>query len=561
MTDQRYRAQRKDNRRHIEPPLTLAVQSIDAIESHGGPVIHRDGRAQIHRALSGRREPLDCRRASLWIERAAAPDRRRHRPPIVDRGAFDDDLRLDPCALRGNPCRTPARQDADAVETAGERRIVGIFVRLEPRRHVQGLIVVRIDDDLHRARDGDVGMPYFLKLRAERARICIHADHHRGFGGQYRTALAAVPWPSRECYHRAMRARLLAYAAALASLLALPSSAQDVIHLKAHHLMPPVAFGHSAMMAPWAEMVEQAADGRLEIDIYPSMHLGGQPPALIDQVREGVVDIVWTLPGYTPGRFPRIEVFELPFLNAHPIVTNFAIQEFIENHPEEFAEYKVISAFVHAGQLIHSKVPIRSVEDFAGQKIRIPTRVAGWMVDSWGAVPVGTPVSKIPEMLSKGIVDSTLIPFEAAFGLKVHDLVDYNIFLDDPRSARFNAQVLILAMNKNSYSSLPASSQKAIDDHSGRNIARWIGEVWINAEEPGRRAALESGEFIYLPPAEVEKLRARSERAVADRWIAAVARKGIDGRPLIAEARELIEKYERQLGRDAGLSAPSDTAQ
>ena len=44
------------------------------------------------------------------------------------------------------------------------------------------------------------------------------------------------------------------------------------------------------------------------------MQLGGAPPQLFDQARDGVVDIVWTLPGYTAGRFPRLEVFELPFV-------------------------------------------------------------------------------------------------------------------------------------------------------------------------------------------------------------------------------------------------------
>jgi TRAP-type C4-dicarboxylate transport system substrate-binding protein len=341
---------------------------------------------------------------------------------------------------------------------------------------------------------------------------------------------------------------------ALALAASSPAVAQETYRLKAHHLLPPVAFGHSAMLAPWAAMVEEASGGRIEIDIYPSMHLGGQPPLLIDQVREGVVDIVWTLPGYTPGRFPRIEVFELPFLNAHPIVSNFAIQEFIEHHPEEFAEYKVISAFVHAGQLIHSTKPVRSVDDLRGLKLRIPTRVAGWMAEAWGAVPLGTPVSKIPEMISKGIVDATLIPFEVAYGLQVHDLVDYNIFLDDPRSERFNGQVLIIAMNRDSYAALPADLQAVIDAHSGRNIARWMGEVWTNVEKPGREAAMASNEFIFLPPREVARLREKSEQAVADRWVSVVAKKGIDGRPLINEAKALIEKYERLLGRDGGMS-------
>jgi TRAP-type transport system periplasmic protein len=342
-----------------------------------------------------------------------------------------------------------------------------------------------------------------------------------------------------------MRAMKTPLSWALALLLAPLLAGAEEIRLKLHHLMPPVAAGHWAMLEPWARKVEEESGGRIRIDIFPSMHLGGQPPALIDQVREGVVDIVWTLPGYTPGRFPRIEVFELPFMNAHPVVMNLAMQEFIENHPEEFAEYKVISLFVHAGQLVHSTVPVRTVDQLRGLKIRIPTRVAGWMVESWGAVPLGTTVQKIPEMLSKRIVDGTLIPFEASYGLRVHELVGYHLFLDDPVSERFNAQVLIIAMNRGTYELLPSDLKAVIDANSGRNIAQWIADVWMENEGPGEEAARASGEFIHLPPAEVEKLRERSQEPVAERWIDVVARKGIDGRALVQEATALLERYQR----------------
>ncbi len=338
--------------------------------------------------------------------------------------------------------------------------------------------------------------------------------------------------------------------ACLVGVMPVSASAQPEFTLKIHHLLPPVAIAHHAMMVPWAEKIERESGGRIKFEIYPSMHLGGQPPMLIDQVREGVVDVVWTLPGYTPGRFPRIEVFELPFLNANPIVSNYAIAEFVERHPEEFAQYHVVSLFVHAGQVIHSTVPVRTVDDLQGLKIRIPTRIAGWMIERWGAIPVGSPLQKVPEMLSKGIVDATLIPFEASYGLQVHDLVDYNIFLDDPRSERFNGQVLIIAMNRGTYEAMPADLRAVIDANSGRNIAQWIGRVWMDAEKPGREAALNSGEFIFLPPTEVERLREKTAEAVAEQWINVVARKGIDGRPLINEARGLIEKYEREFGRD-----------
>ncbi|MGE4657945.1 MAG: TRAP transporter substrate-binding protein [Gammaproteobacteria bacterium] len=340
--------------------------------------------------------------------------------------------------------------------------------------------------------------------------------------------------------------------AVISVCLTLSLHAQE-IRLKFHHMLPPVAPGHFAMTAPWVEKVEQDSGGRIKIDIYPSLHLGGQSPLLIDQVREGVVDFVWTLPGYTPGRFPRIEVFELPFINSNPVVMNLAIADFIDNHPEEFSEYKIISVFVHAGNLIHSKVPIRTVEDFTGLKLRIPTRVAGWMIEAWGATPIGTPVQKIPEMLSKGIVDGATIPFEASFALKVHDMVDYHIFLDDPVRERFNSQVLMIAMNRQTYANLPHDLQALIDANAGRGIARWMAEVWINSEKPGEAAAGESGEFIYLPPSEVKKLREISEQQVADHWISVVAKQGIDGQALVDEARSLIDHYSEVVAAEAEL--------
>jgi TRAP-type transport system periplasmic protein len=342
------------------------------------------------------------------------------------------------------------------------------------------------------------------------------------------------------------------------SLLAAPSVASgETFRLKAHHLMVPVAAGHREMLVPWAKQVERDSGGRIQIEIYPSMHLGGQPPALIDQARDGIVDIVWTLPGYTPGRFPRIEVFELPFMNADPEVMNHAMHAFIENHPEEFADYKVISLFVHAGQVLHSRVPILSVDDLRGMKIRIPTRVAGWMVESWSAVPVGTPVGKIPEVLSKGVVDAALIPFEGSFGLRVHELVNYHIMLDSSASSRFNTQVLIIAMNRASYERLPPDLQAVIDGNSGANIASWIANVWKAAEAPGEEAALaSSGELIYLAPHEVTRLRERSERQVRDRWIREVARRGIDGAALVEEAVALIARFQRELQTGGVEAAP-----
>lgn len=321
--------------------------------------------------------------------------------------------------------------------------------------------------------------------------------------------------------------------------------------LKLHHTLPPVAPAHRTMLVPWARKVEAASGGRLAIDIYPAGQLGGQIPQLIDQVRDGVVDIVWTLTGATPGRFPRIEVFEMPFLNAHPEVMNLALYDFVRRHPGEFAEYKLIAAFVHAGQALHSRVPVGRAGDLRGMKIRIPSRVSGWMVEAMGGVPLGAPISKTPELLSKGIVDGAFLPFEVVPAVKVDELVNYHITLDNPRSDRFNTQVFVIAMNLAAYDRLPHELQAAIDRHAGEDTARWLARVWMNNELPGFELAAASGEVSQLPPAEVEQLRAAVVGAVQDRWFEVASRKGLDGPALLAEAAALMD------ARAAAIAAAS----
>src|ERR1700724_2218732 len=84
--------------------------------------------------------------------------------------------------------------------------------------------------------------------------------------------------------------------------------------LKLHHAFSSVSSAHDKFLAPWARQVETQSGGRIRIDIFPSMQLGGQPAQLFDQARTGFADIVWAAPSRTPGRFPRTEVFELPFV-------------------------------------------------------------------------------------------------------------------------------------------------------------------------------------------------------------------------------------------------------
>ena len=310
--------------------------------------------------------------------------------------------------------------------------------------------------------------------------------------------------------------------------------------MKLHHSLPPVAPAHHSMLVPWARKVEEQSKGRISITVYPAAQLGGQGPQLIDQVRDGVVDIVWTLTGYTPGRFPRVEVFEMPFLNMDPVTMNLALRDFVERHPEEFHEYKLIAIFVHAGQALHAVRPVRTVADLQRMKIRVPSRVGSWMVSAMGAVPLGTPVSKVPELLSKGVIDGAMLPFEVIKAVKVDELLDYHIVLERPVSDRFHTQIFVIAMNRDRYESMPTDLRAVIDQNAGDDTARWLGALWSDAETTGLDLAASTGEIIRLPPDQVSLLREMVEEPVLSRWFEQIGKRGLDGPTLLAEARALL---------------------
>jgi TRAP-type transport system periplasmic protein len=323
------------------------------------------------------------------------------------------------------------------------------------------------------------------------------------------------------------------------------AKAAETVTLKLHHLLPPVAMAHKAMLVPWAEKVMKESAGGLKIDVYPAMQLGGKPPQLAGQAADGVVDIVWTVLGYTPGRFTKTEVFELPFMHTNTTATNKALTEYVGKHGEEFSDYKLIAVFAHAGQAFHSHDPIRKASDLKGMKIRTPTRTGGWMIEAMGATPIGAPVPKIPELLSKKIVDAVLIPYEVTMPFKTYEMVDFHTTLGGAKVSRPNTTVFMIAMNKAKYESLSPAMQKVIDNNSGAALSEWLGEIWDAAENPGIAKAKESGELIVMSAEETAKLRTMTEKPVTDRWIAEMAKKGVDGQALVDEARALIAKYSK----------------
>jgi len=225
-------------------------------------------------------------------------------------------------------------------------------------------------------------------------------------------------------FTKSLKAIALGAAVSLPMLLQAHASQAAEVTIKIHHFVSTKAPIHKVLLKPWAKAVEKDSGGRIKVQIYPAMQLGGKPPQLFDQVRDGVVDAAFIIPGYTPGRFPITEVFEMPFVAQNAASTSPAVWEFYQKYlKDEFKQVHPLVLYTHAGGSIHSKKPIKTMADFKGMKIRTPTRSATSVLKNLGAVPIGMPVPAAPQALSKGVIDGAILPFEVTLPFKIHQLV------------------------------------------------------------------------------------------------------------------------------------------
>ncbi|MFC4272895.1 C4-dicarboxylate ABC transporter substrate-binding protein [Sneathiella chungangensis] len=331
----------------------------------------------------------------------------------------------------------------------------------------------------------------------------------------------------------------LTLATAVAIAGAVSAQAAEVT-LTLHHFLSPKAPAHTKMLEPWAQRIAEASNGRIEVKIFPSMALGGKPPELYQQVRDGVVDIVWTVPGYTPGVFPRTEVFELPTVHQGDAkATNAAIREVFPMLAEDFTDVKPLLVHVHAGNALHTaSKKVTSLDDVKGMKIRTPSRSGGWMIEEWGADPVGMPLPDLSQSLSKGVVEGGLVPFEIFPPFKLAELTKYSLV--GGGNERFGTATFLFAMNKDTYNNLPDDLKKVIDDNIGPAFSEEMGVVWNEVEKPGEGMQEKSGgEIVHLDATAKANFDAAGEKVVA-RWIKEVSDRGIDGQKLVDAARKAV---------------------
>lgn len=236
---------------------------------------------------------------------------------------------------------------------------------------------------------------------------------------------------------------------------------------------PPAAYVTSKVLTPWAEKVAAASKGTLDIQMFAGGTLGRSPAQQLKLVEDGVADIAWVIPGYTPGRFDEGTVAELPFLVDGSHTGSLAMWKMVEDghFKGDYEKFKLLCVCVSTPAFVGATQEINEPTDMSGLKMRAPGPTQLAVLEAVGAVPIGgITAANLAESLSRGLISGSLIEWSASETFKANEvLTHYN-------TAALGATPMLVLMNKARYEALPADARAAIDEHSGAYFSDYFGK-------------------------------------------------------------------------------------
>ena len=307
------------------------------------------------------------------------------------------------------------------------------------------------------------------------------------------------------------------------------------------HIYPQTHYAPAEQFPRYFKMVEKATKDKYTLDIkwYPvGTLLGGSE--IYDGIVKGIVDAGDSSVAYTPGRFPVMLTLLQPGL-APPANCDAAahtIWEFYNKwKPKELDDVKVLYFLATGPGWMHSKKPIRKVEDMKGLKIRSTATGVG-AVKAVGGEPLATVMGEVYLAASKGMIDAMVSPPETLEGWKHHEVFEYSTFVP-----HFYSEFQYIVMNWTKWKALPKDLQAAFDAVAA-DAVKEAGQIWEYQQKKGMDFAKRGPgghEFIYLPETEVAKLKKLVE-PLRGEYIATLKAKGLPGEEIVDSASKIMEK-------------------
>lgn len=292
------------------------------------------------------------------------------------------------------------------------------------------------------------------------------------------------------------------------------------------HYMPADHGTHVDFIVPWTRRV-QAACPSLEFELHCEGYEYGLLENQFKQVSSGVVDIAHSPASLPADRFPLTNLMNLPFLVEG---SQQASDRLWAAHAlyleEEFKPLRVLALHADSGGVLHMRdTEIRSLDDFAGKRIRTPRGAIADAMRTVGAEPIHLLPPAIGEAARKGEIDGAIMAWDVLAYTQTQDIFRHHY--EDV----FYVSPLYLVINPDSHARLTDEERQALEEHSGADLARRFGAYWNAWSAPGRALALRDGHSLErLPPRVLTGLQAAAA-AGTRRHVDRLTDEGLGGAP------------------------------
>ncbi len=295
-----------------------------------------------------------------------------------------------------------------------------------------------------------------------------------------------------------MKATKTAITTALALTLVGTALAEASTTLRVAHVWPGGSLIDRELFQAWADSVETASQGRLEVEVYPSQTLA-RSEQTYDSTANGIADIGASAQGYTAGRFPLTQVVELPGVSASSRQGACILQSLYDQGrlDAEYADTRPLFLFTTGPGYLHTRERlIETPADLAGLRLRRPTPVVGDMLERLDAQAVGMPAPDVFTSMQRGVVDGLSFNWEGMKTFRLNELATYHT------EVPLYDLSLFATMSQRSYEALPEDLQRVIDDHSGLEWSLRAAAVYDELIRQGREEAEAAGhDFLVIEDA------------------------------------------------------------
>lgn len=242
------------------------------------------------------------------------------------------------------------------------------------------------------------------------------------------------------------------------------SFAAEPVRLKMASFVSPKSVTNAVTVPEFIKAVEAASEGTLIIDHYPGGTLGSSAKSQLKLVEDGVVDIAEVVAAYTPGRFPELSLFELPFEFSSSEQAGLTSWDLYKKGLLTGFENLEMIGFGQVGPYtIHTRKDAATPKKLKGMKLRAGGPTQGKIIESLNAIPIGgIGATKMAEAISRRVLDGGLMDDGNLFNFRISDATKYHVV-----NVQLGNVAILFPMNKAKYDSLPPKAKAALDKYRG----------------------------------------------------------------------------------------------